>query len=183
MSRPVVLSNGQLFVGLDSNGLVHDFYYPYVGLDNLTNARSLPHKIGVWVNGQFSWVDDGKWEINLDFEETALISHVSMYNSQLGVRLNFEDFIDRQYNALVRRIKVKNEFSEAREIRLFMHQVFEISRSGRADTALYVPDDHYLLDYKGRCSLLIAGKFVDGGDYDQFAVGNFSIEGKEGTYK
>ena len=36
MGRPVVLSNGQLFVGLDEHGLVHDFYYPYVGLDNLT---------------------------------------------------------------------------------------------------------------------------------------------------
>ncbi len=183
MARPVVLSNGQLFVGLDSNGLVHDFYYPYVGLDNLNNARSIPHKVGVWVNGQFSWVDDGKWEVHLDFEESALISHITMRNAQLGIRLNFEDFVDRQYNALVRRIKVINESDKEREIRLFMHQVFEISRNGRADTALYVPDDHYLLDYKGRCSLLIAGKFVDGGDYDQFAVGNFSIEGKEGTFR
>ena len=182
MSRPVVLSNGQLFVGLDDNGLVHDFYYPYVGLDNLTNARSVPHKIGVWVNGQFSWVDDGSWQIKLDFEERALISHVSMYSEKLGVRLFFEDFVDRQYNVLIRRIKVKNEHTKEREIRLFMHQVFEISRRGRADTALYVPDDHYLLDYKGWCTLLIAGKFVDGGDYDQFAVGSFELEGKEGTY-
>ena len=44
-----VLSNGQIFVGLDENGLVHDFYYPYVGLENLTTARSTQHKIGVWV--------------------------------------------------------------------------------------------------------------------------------------
>ena len=44
MGRPVVLSNGQLFVGLDENGLVHDFYYPYVGLENLTNARSASTK-------------------------------------------------------------------------------------------------------------------------------------------
>jgi GH15 family glucan-1,4-alpha-glucosidase len=61
MARPVVLSNGQLFVGLDENALVHDFYYPYVGLENLTNARSLQHKIGVWVDGVFSWTDDGTW--------------------------------------------------------------------------------------------------------------------------
>ena len=47
------------------------------------------------------------------------------------------------------------------DIRLFMHQVFQISRAGRADTALYVPDDHYILDYKGRYSLLIAGKFAE----------------------
>src|SRR5262249_50062439 len=51
------------------------------------------------------------------------------------------------------------------------------------DTALYVPDDHYVLDYKGRCCLLIAGKFVDGGDFDQYAVGNYAIEGKDGTFR
>ncbi len=183
MSRPVVLSNGSLFVGLNDNGLVHDFYYPYVGLDNLTNARSIPHKIGVWVNGVFSWVDDGSWKVDASFEERALISHVSMHSDKLGITLQFEDFIDKEYNALVRRIKVKNDYAKERDVRLFMHQVFEISRRGRADTALYVPDDHYLLDYKGRCCLLIAGKFVGGGDYDQYAVGSFELEGKEGTFK
>jgi len=40
-------------------------------------------------------------------------------------------------------------------------------RSGRADTAMYVPDDHYVLDYKGRYCLLIAAKFDDGTDFDQ----------------
>ena len=183
MGRPVVLSNGQLFVGIDEYGLVHDFYYPYVGLDNLTNARSLAHKIGVWVDGKFSWVDDGSWQINIDFEEKALISAITMHSVKLGIRLEFEDFIDIEYNALIRRVKVKNEHAKERDVRLFMHQVFEISRSGRADTALYVPDDHYILDYKGRCCLLIAGKFSDGEDYDQYAVGISGVEGKEGTYK
>src|SRR5206468_2049931 len=51
-----------------------------------------------------------------------------------------------------------------------------------ADTALYVPDDHYVLDYKGRYSLLIGGKFSDGQAFDQYAVGNFGIEGKAGTF-
>ncbi|MBP7767169.1 hypothetical protein KA068_01460, partial [Candidatus Saccharibacteria bacterium] len=62
MARLAVLSNGSLSVGLNEHGLVHDFYYPYVGLDNLTTARSVHHKIGVWVDGRFSWVDDGSWE-------------------------------------------------------------------------------------------------------------------------
>ena len=183
MGRPVVLSNGQLFVGLDESGLVHDFYYPYVGLDNLTNARSTQHKIGIWVDGQFSWVNDGSWHISLNFEQKALISCITMHSPKLGIRLELEDFIDIEFNALIRRIKVKNDCPKEREVRLFMHQVFEISRAGRADTALYVPDDHYLLDYKGRCCLLIAGKFVDGGDYDQYAVGSYGIEGKDGTFK
>jgi GH15 family glucan-1,4-alpha-glucosidase len=182
MGRPVVLSNGQLFVGLDENGLVHDFYYPYVGLENLTNARSSQHKIGVWVDGQFKWTDDGSWEVSVDFEEDALLSSITLHSAELELSLHFQDFVDTEYNALIRHVTVSNEADHDRDIRLFMHQVFEISRSGRADTALYVPDEHYLLDYKGRYCLLIAGKFSDGTDFDQYAVGNYGIEGKAGTF-
>src|SRR5260370_9742704 len=98
MGRPVVLSNGQLFVGLDEHGLVHDFYYPYVGLDNLTNARNSQHKIGVWVDGSFSWVDDGSWQINANFEDQALVSDIKMYSSQLGIMIRSNNFVDPGYN-------------------------------------------------------------------------------------
>lgn len=183
MGRPVVLSNGQLFVGLDENGLVHDFYYPYVGLENLTNARNSQHKIGVWADGNFSWVDDGTWEVSANFEKDALISVIVMRSESLQVTIRCSDFVDPEFNAFIRHLTVVNDAGHDRDIRLFMHQVFQISRAGRADTALFVPDDNYILDYKGRCSLLIAGKHSDDGDFDQFAVGNYAIEGKEGTYR
>ncbi len=182
MGRPVVLSNGQLFVGLDENGLVHDFYYPYVGLENLTNARSSQHKIGVWVDGQFKWTDDGSWQVEVDFEVDALISSIKLHSPDLAISLYLQDYVDHQTNALVRHVTVTNEADTERDVRLFMHQVFQISRAGRADTAIYVPDDHYVFDYKGRYCLLIAGKFEDGEAFDQYAVGNYAIEGKAGTY-
>src|SRR5579884_2992785 len=182
MGRPVVLSNGQLFVGLDENGLVHDFYYPYVGLENLTNARSSQHKIGVWIDGMFKWTDDGSWQISVDFEPEALISHIKMHSHELQLTLTFQDYIDNDTNSLIRHISVENESNRDRDFRLFMHQVFQISRAGRADTVLYVPDEHYILDYKGRYCLLIAGKFKDNDKYDQYAVGTYGIEGKAGTY-
>lgn len=182
MGRPVVLSNGQLFVGLDENGLVHDFYYPYVGLENLTNARSSQHKIGVWVDGRFKWTDDGSWTVDVGYEDDAMVSHVSLVSEDLALRLELHDFVDIETNSLIRNIKITNDSRDEREVRLFMHQVFQISRAGRADTAIYVPDGHYLLDYKGRYSLLIGGKFADGEPFDQFAVGNYGIEGKAGTY-
>ena len=183
MGRPVVLSNGQLFVGLDEGGLVHDFYYPYVGLENLTNARSSQHKIGVWIDGRFHWTDDGTWETHVDFEEDALVSSIKLRSADLAVSLLLQDYIDPEFNALIRHITLTNEADTERDVRLFMHQVFQISRLGRGDTAMYVPDDHYLLDYKGRYCLLIAGKFSDGTDFDQYAVGNYGIEGKAGTFK
>lgn len=183
MGRPVVLSNGQLFVGLDETGLVHDFYYPYVGLENLTTARSTQHKIGVWVDGDFNWTDDGSWSLTVDFEPTALVSNITMRSEKLAITLHLQDFVDSEYNALIRRVHITNDADHEREVRLFMHQVFEISRAGRSDTALYVPEEHYILDYKGRYSLLIAGKNQGGATFDQYAVGNYGIEGKSGTFK
>jgi GH15 family glucan-1,4-alpha-glucosidase len=181
--RPVMLGNGSLTVGIDEYGLVHDFYYPYVGLDNLTNARSMRHKIGVWVDGQFSWMDDDTWDIKVNFESDALVSNIVAKNGKLAVELDFTDFVDCEFNAFCRRITVINVADRYRDIRLFTHQVFEISRAGRADTAMFVPDENYILDYKGRCSLLIYGQDETDTVHDQFAVGVYAIEDKDGTYR
>lgn len=184
MGRPVILGNGSLTVGLNEQGLVHDFYYPYVGLDNLTTARSVHHKIGVWADGIFSWVDDGSWQIDVDFEQDALVSSVTMVNTELAIAIQASDFVDCDYNVFCRKITVKNLGRKQRSVRLFMHQIFEISRAGRGDTALFVPDEPYVLDYKGRCSLLIYSQGADDAKpFDQFSIGNYGIEGKEGTYK
>lgn len=183
MGRPIMLGNGSLTVGLGMYGLVHDFYYPYVGLDNLTNARSMRHKIGVWVNGMFSWLDDGTWEIVTDFDPDALIGIIEAKHPASGLELAFTDFVDSDLNVFCRRVSVTNTSNEYRDIRLFMHQVFQISRAGRADTAMFVPEENYILDYKGRCALLIYGQSEDGKVYDQFAIGNYAIEGKEGTWR
>lgn len=183
MGRPVMLGNGQLTVGLNEQGLVHDFYYPYVGLDNLSTSRSSGHKIGVWVDGKYSWVDDNSWDIEVDFFSDALISKISMENKALEVSLVFQDFVDSEVNAFCRQIVVSNNSARKREVRLFMHQVFEISRQGRADTAIFVPEENYILDYKGRYSLIIYGQDSRGNIFDQFAIGNYGIEGKEGTFK
>lgn len=182
MGRAVILGNGGLTVGLDENGLVHDFYYPYVGLDNLTTARSIHHRIGVWVDGQFSWTDDPSWETQVDFSSEALISSVIIRNQELGIALESKDFVDFEDDAFCRMLTVKNESESPKNIRIFMHQVFEISSDGRADTAMYDPDGNYILDYKGRCCLLISGVKSDGSSFDQYAVGNYGIEGKQGTY-
>lgn len=183
MGRPVMLGNGGLTVGLNEAGLVHDFYYPYVGLDNLTNARSMPHKIGVWVDGAFSWIDSGEWSISVDSETDALVSAIQMSCDRLQIKLEFRDFVDNEFNAFCRQVTIQNQTDKNREVRVFFHQVFQISRAGRGDTALYVPESNYILDYKGRCSLLIYAQAASGGSFDQFSVGSYGIEGKEGTWR
>jgi len=182
MGRPIVLSNGEMFIGLNNSGLVHDFYYPYIGLDNLNNARMNPHKIGLWVDGNFSWVDDGSWDIKMEYEADALISNILLNNNFLGLSIVIKDLIDPSANIFIRRLKIINNGKFKKDVRLFMHQVFELSDSGRADTALFVPDDNFILDYKGKYSLAISGKDSSGKSFDQWAVGNCGIENKLGTY-
>ena len=108
MGRPIVLSNGEMFIGLNNSGLVHDFYYPYVGLDNLNNARMNPHKIGLWVDGNFSWVDDGSWDIKMEYEADALISNILLNNNFLGLSIVIKDLIDPSANIFIRRLKIIN---------------------------------------------------------------------------
>ncbi len=183
MARSVILGNGSLTIGLNERGLVNDFYYPYVGLDNLNTSRSMHHRIGVWIDGMFSWTDEHEWQAHVTFEDDALVSRVKLRHEALQVELSCTDFVDYEMNAFGRQIIVTNHADIDRNIRIFMHQVFEISRYGRGDTALYVPDDNYILDYKGRCSLLIYAQQADGRGFDSFSVGNYGIEGKEGTYR
>ena len=182
MARSVVLGNGSLTVALDEKGLVHDFYYPYVGQSNLTTAKSVHHKIGVWVDDIFSWTDASDWEVDSDFETDALISNVTLTNKRINVELRLHDFVDYQQNIFIRRINVKNLADNDREIRIFMHQIFQISRYGRADTALFVPDDNYILNYRGKKCHLVYAQSKSRDPFDQYAVGNYGIEGKTGTY-
>lgn len=184
MGRSVILGNGALAVGLDEKGHVHDFYYPYVGLENLTTARSMHHRVGVWINGSFSWIDDTDvWQSNVTLDENALISTTTWINSSQSIELISTDFVDYKYDAFCRIVEVKNNSDTEKEVRLFFHQVFEISRAGRGDTAMYVPHGNYILDYKGRICLLISGQAkTNQAIFDQYSVGNYGIEGKAGTY-
>jgi GH15 family glucan-1,4-alpha-glucosidase len=148
MSRPLILSNGRLLVGLDEHGLVHDFYYPFIGQDNLTTERSVHHKIGIWVDGAFSWVDDAGWDITYTIQDEALVTDISMTSQYQGISLKFHDFVDSSLDAFIRNITITNLRDTERDIRLFFHQVFQISPEGRGDTAMFVPDPGYVFTYK-----------------------------------
>lgn len=183
MSRPLILSNGSMAVGINNFGLVHDFYYPYVGFENHATSRVLRHRVGIWTQGEFSWLDDGAWEISHDYEEGVLIGRVVARNAELGVRVEFRDCVDAQMNVFLRQIAVINEASHEREIRLFMHQVYQMSNSRNGDTSQYLPEHNALLSYKGRRMFITRAEHEGGAPFDQYSIGVWGIEGREGTYK
>lgn len=183
MARPLLLSNGELHVGINKYGLVHDFYFPYVGFENHAAGKSLRHRVGVWINGQISWLDDGSWEFTFRYPVKALIGHTLAKNENLGVLIEFDDVVDSHISAFMRNIHVVNLRPEAREIRLFMHQAFVIGDSrSNTDTGQYLPDAHAILHYRGRRAFIVSG-MAEGKPFDQHTIGLFGIEGREGTYR
>ena len=188
MSRPIVLSNGELHVGLNGFGTVHDFYYPYVGFENHSAGSNLRHKVGVWIDGDLSWIDNpnnapGEWIFKFYYPYDALIGHTIAKNERLGIILEFDDFVDSNIDLFVRNIHVVNLFNRPREVRLFMHQAFVIGDSrSNTDTAQYLPNNNAILHYRGRRAFIVSGLY-DNKPFDEYTVGLFGIEGKEGTFR
>ncbi len=184
MARPVVLSNGELHVGINNYGLVHDFHFPYVGLENHTLGRGLRHRIGIWVDGEISWLDDGTWHLDFHYPHQALIGHCIAVSDRQKIRLEFDDFVDSEKNAFVRSIHVINNDSRDRDIRVFMHQAFVIGDSrGNTDTAQFLPDSHAIMHYRGDRVFVVSGRSSGSVKFDQYSVGLFGIEGHEGTWR
>jgi len=183
MGRPIVLSNGELHVGLNFYGMVHDFYYPYVGFENHSAGMHLRHHIGVWVDGGISWLDtENEWEFTFRYPHSALIGHIIAKNDKIGIIMEFDDFVDSNVSAFIRNIHIVNLRDYEREIRLFMHQAFVIGDSrSNTDTAQYLPTNDAILHYRGRRAFVVSGNHKNQ-PFDQYSIGLFGIEGKKGTY-
>lgn len=183
MARPIVISNGELHVGLNKFGVVHDLYYPYVGFENHSAGTGLRHKIGIYIDGEISWTDDGSWEFDFSYPHTALIGHTTAKNEKLGIILEFDDAVDAEMSVLIRNIHVINHWQDKRTIKLYMHQAFAIGDSrSNTDTAQYLPDSDAILHYRGRRAFVISGS-TDDGVFDQFTIGLFGDDEHAGSYR
>jgi len=184
VARSIVLSNGELHVGLNKYGVVHDFYYPYVGFENHVAGPSLRHKVGVYIDGVISWTDDDTWTFSHHYPSTSLVGHTIAKNEAIGIVIEFDDTVDSDMSVFIRNIHVVNTFEQTRDIRLFMYQAFAIGDSrSNTDTAQYLPDSDAILHYRGRRAFVISGTTADGKPFDQHSIGLFGIENHEGTFK
>lgn len=181
MPRSVVVGNGNILVGLDDVGQVRDFYFPYVGLENHVGGHNR-HRIGVWADGEFRWIDDASWKIEVQCALESFFGAIRARNEALGVELSFTDVVYNERDIFIRRIEVKNLRSSRRVVKLFFGHQFEIYESHRGDSAYYDPIHHCIIHYKGR-RVFLANARVGGATFDDYAVGVFNIEGKEGTHR
>src|ERR1700744_4197954 len=118
MSRSIVLSNGKLAVALDDRGAVRDIYFPHVGLEDHVRGHYV-HRVGVWVDGQLSWLsDDPAWQITVSCEKESLASHIVARHPKLQVELTLKDIVYNERPVFLRRVTVTNQ-GVARDIKLY----------------------------------------------------------------
>lgn len=181
MPKLVTLGNGSVLIGLDKYGLVKDLYFHYAGFENHV-SEYLVHKIGVFLDEQFSWLDDGSWQIKCDFEKNTMASNIFVENSRFGISLKFNDIVYNEKNIFIRKITIKNLFDRPRKVRVFFNQQFNIGQTLRGDTAYYDPIDQVVIHYEGR-RVFLANAKVGRKGFTDYSTGLFGLEGKEGTFK
>jgi len=71
MPRDIPVGNGSLLVTFDQTYQVRDFYWPHVGQEN--HSPGHPFRFGVWVDGEFRWIDHPGWQRTLDYEPVLLL--------------------------------------------------------------------------------------------------------------
>ncbi|HLC51819.1 MAG TPA: glycoside hydrolase family 15 protein [Candidatus Nanoarchaeia archaeon] len=180
MTRYFVLGNNDILVGMDINAQVRDFYFPHVGQENHVNNQT--HRIGLWVNGIFSWMDGEEWHKKRAYSEETLSTNNLFINNNLQIELRINDCVHHQSNILIRKFIIKNLSSENKEVRLFFHQDFTISEANIGDTVYYNPLIQSIIHYKGKRYFLVNGQ-VNSKGIAEWATGLAGEYGREGTYK
>jgi len=181
LPRDVPIGNEKLLIAFDRDYMIRDIYFPFIGDEN----HSVGHKfrIGVWVNGSFSWIDDPGWNRSLQYVEDELVTDVLLSNPGLGVEIRFNDAVDFVIDAMVRKIDVRRTADTDAEIRLFFHHDFHLYGNDIGDTAYFDPQLNVIIHYKDqRYFLMDAGADGNGG-IDMFACGQKEMAGKEGTWR
>lgn len=117
MPRHLVVGNGKFLVNLDEHAYVRDVYYPYVG--QLNHTAGYPSRLGVWVEGQFSWLGDPEWNIRLAYQEDSLVTDVTAEHEGLGIVLHMNDAVHQRDSIYLKRIVISNGNPNPREVRLF----------------------------------------------------------------
>lgn len=181
MPRSIVLGNGSVLAGIDSHGLLRDFYYEYVGLDNHMGEDS-QNLIGVWVDGILRWINEPDWNTVVTYHEETLSGNITCINNAIGIELNISDVVYNEKNIYIRKITVINRDSNTRKIKLFLNTQFRMYGTPKKDTVYFDPSDNTIVHYKGRRVAVIGGQ-LDGENFVEYSVGLSHIEGKEGTYK
>jgi GH15 family glucan-1,4-alpha-glucosidase len=181
MPRDLPIGNGSLLVNFGHDYSLRDIYWPHVGQANHTLGHVC--HTGVWVDGQFSWIESDEWQKTLIYEPETLVTHVTCINNSLKLTLIFQDTVDFYRPILLRKVTITNDAGTERSIRLFFHYDWHIWENEAANTVYYAPKDKALIAYKARAYFLTGGQVGDSSGIHAWATGIKEFNGAQGTWK
>ena len=180
MPRDIPVGNGSLLVAFDRDYNLREFYFPFVGQEN--HAQGHPFRLGFWIEGSFSWVNE-RWQVTKTYLEDTIVTEVTLFNDALKIRAIVNDLVDFHENIYLKKLTVENLSEEPREMRIFFHHDFHIYGNSIGDTAAYRPDVNGLLHYKGERYFLINASIDDEVGVHQFSTGRKETVSEEGTWR
>ena len=181
MPRDLPIGNGTLLAAFDFDYQLRDFYYPRVGKEN--HALGYPWRFGVWLDGEFSWLNRQNWRLHLDYVPDALVTDVIATHARLPLRLSFSDTIDYEKNILVRQVTVKNLSAKPLAPRLFFHADINVLENETGDTVFFDPKNACLIHYKGPRYFLMSCATETALGVAHFSTGTKRHRGLEGTWR
>jgi len=196
MPRDLPLGNGKLLLNFDKNYNLRDIYWPHVGQELHTgvNVADIEEEValpishtGVWVEGQFAWLDAPEWERKMLYGTETLVTHVTLIHPTLQLQLVFSDVVDFHDDIFLRHVVVTNQADHPREVRLFFHYHWHISGDAEGNTVFYAPKQQALVAYKQQAYFLMNGQVGIGEQatvgITSWATGKKAFKGAEGTWR
>ncbi|HEY0826573.1 MAG TPA: glycoside hydrolase family 15 protein, partial [Bacilli bacterium] len=180
MPRHSVVGNGKMLINLDQHSFIRDIYYPYVG--QLNHVGGYKCRVGLWVEGQFSWLSDPEWKFKFSYTEDSLVTEVHASHDGLGVSLVINDGVHQRDNIYLKRVTITNTLVTEREVRLFFNQDLVINETEVGDTSVYYPANNTVFHYKKDTYFMFNGLSGNEGIY-QYTNGVKRFHNAEGTWK
>lgn len=181
MPRDLPIGNGTLLASFDLDYQIRDFYYPRVGKEN--HALGYPWRFGVWLAGEFSWLDRHSWKLERAYVPDTLVTAVTASHPRLPLRLHFNDAIDYEKNILLRQVRVQNLSDRPLEPRLFFHTDINALENEIGDTVFFDPRNACLVHYKGPRYFMMSCATEAALGVSLFATGSKRHKGLEGAWR
>jgi GH15 family glucan-1,4-alpha-glucosidase len=179
MPRVTVVGNDHIAIAFDGKMNIRDFFYPRVGLENHIIGHFI--RMGVWVDGEFRWSDDG-WDAETLYMPETLVSRTLAKHAELEIQLETNDGVHHSQDIFLRKVIVRNLSASHRKFRLFFSHDLHLYGDSVGDTVMYEPTLDSIIHYKRNRYFLVGGGTSKKGLH-QFSTGYKEQPGREGTWK
>lgn len=184
MSRELVISNGEVFIGFDNKYAMKDIYFPHVGQWNHTKAK--PQRFGIRIKGEegrVAWSHEDEFGRELGYLKDSMVTNVVLKNEhRLGVQVECNDAIHCNHSIYLKKIKVTNLRDYKRTVQLYfqINPWFHLTEA--ANSVRYEEEEKALVAYHEKAYIL-ASAFANGNvGFNSYACGEKDEHGTRGCF-